>query len=325
MENNYTKYDSLDFSQDDFFIKWVKTKDAEASRFWENWLKENPEKTEEVKTARHLVLAIHVEEKEPSQQQIQQLWNEIDQTTKVDDNARTPIRRISTIRWISYAAAACIGLLLVFYIARPKMTVITSGHGELVAYFMPDSSLVELNAASVLKFKKKNWTQNRTIALEGEAFFDVRKGTAFTVSTPQGKVEVLGTSFNVFARDDDFEVACFTGKVKVSDKAETSQVLSRGKSTKISKEAQLQSPYNFNLNKEAGWRKGLFVFEAAPLKKAFDELERQFNLNIEADEAVLNKTVDIFFEKGNIDTALYKICYPLGLEWEREGDVVLIR
>jgi transmembrane sensor len=42
-----------------------------------------------------------------------------------------------------------------------------------------------------------DWSKERTLSLEGEAFFEVQKGSKFSVVTSDGIVEVLGTSFDV--------------------------------------------------------------------------------------------------------------------------------
>jgi len=57
----------------------------------------------------------------------------------------------------------------------------------------------------------------RIIHLEGEATFKVLKGNSFTVLTPFGKVEVLGTVFTVKAANGLLNVQCSEGKVRVSD------------------------------------------------------------------------------------------------------------
>ena len=74
-----------------------------------------------------------------------------------------------------------------------------------------------LNSKSTITFNKHNWDTNRTLELNGEAFFDVEKGNTFTVKTSQGNVSVLGTEFNVNASVDFFRVSCYEGKVKVSE------------------------------------------------------------------------------------------------------------
>ncbi|MBQ0740845.1 FecR domain-containing protein, partial [Aquimarina celericrescens] len=81
---------------------------------------------------------------------------------------------------------------------------------------LPDGSFVDLNAGSELTHQRFFWSQNREITLQGEGYFKVTSGTNFTVTTSLGKIEVLGTQFNIKEREKLFEVNCYEGRVKVS-------------------------------------------------------------------------------------------------------------
>ena len=63
------------------------------------------------------------------------------------------------------------------------------------------------NDHSISPTQKYFNTDHRSLTLSGEAYFDVQKGNKpFTISTNQGQVTVLGTSFNVRSRADGFEI-----------------------------------------------------------------------------------------------------------------------
>lgn len=85
---------------------------------------------------------------------------------------------------------------------------------------LPDGSLAFLNSSSKISFKED---MPRTIYLEGEAFFEVKKDKKypFTVETlDQVKVEALGTSFNVksYPNSRYTETTLLKGKVAVTSK-----------------------------------------------------------------------------------------------------------
>jgi ferric-dicitrate binding protein FerR (iron transport regulator) len=85
---------------------------------------------------------------------------------------------------------------------------------------LPDGSRVKLNANSELSLAK-DWEigENRKVYLTGEAFFEVKKipetGAKFSVICKGINIEVLGTSFNVFSRDEETEVYLEEGQVKL--------------------------------------------------------------------------------------------------------------
>jgi ferric-dicitrate binding protein FerR (iron transport regulator) len=106
-------------------------------------------------------------------------------------------------------------------IARDRLLSFAAHHhaaanGEMYAFSLPDQSQVLLNAGSQASFKSWDWSSNRAVSLQGEAYFKVAKGQKFTVETNLGSVTVLGTQFNVKARDNRFEVTCYEGKVQRS-------------------------------------------------------------------------------------------------------------
>ena len=81
---------------------------------------------------------------------------------------------------------------------------------------LPDNSIVTLRGGSELSYAPYWWFADRSLQFEGEAFFDVEKGSSFTVQSDNGVTQVLGTSFSIYANDENYEVFCKTGKVKSS-------------------------------------------------------------------------------------------------------------
>jgi ferric-dicitrate binding protein FerR (iron transport regulator) len=67
-----------------------------------------------------------------------------------------------------------------FYLLQPTNA---AGNGEMYAFSLPDQSQVLLNAGSQASFKSWDWSSNRAVSLQGEAYFKVAKGQKFTVET----------------------------------------------------------------------------------------------------------------------------------------------
>lgn len=320
MNQNYETYEALDFAQDDSFIRWVKKEDDAARQFWENWRDEHPEKAGELEAARRLVLALRVDEEEPAGQQIDGLWAKIDQATREKpkkQGKRIPIRLI-----LQYAAAACIGLLVFLTIFDPHERI-SSGNRQVLAT-LPDGSSVNLNRQSSITFKRRGWTGNRTVQLEGEGFFSVRKGAPFTVNTLKGQVKVLGTSFNVKAGEEAFEVKCLSGRVSVAHGAST-QVLSARQSTRLQTDGSLSPPEEETRPAIAGWRDVEIVMDSARLREVFEELERQFGVEVISRIADDERLVNAFFRNSNLDSALYNINYAVSnISFEERGDTIIV-
>jgi len=178
-----------------------------------------------------------------------------------------------------------------------------------------------MNKDSEISYSMDNWSENRNVTLKGEAFFEVMKGSKFTVSTSQGDVAVLGTSFNIFNRDSFFEVNCYTGKVEVTH-AEDEVVLTPGKETKLLNDALLR-PTDFNAS-APDWRLNQFAFQDVPLVRVIEELEVEFGVTI-INESEINDEIQFTGEIINLKSALDQICPPYSLTYDIKDDVVILK
>lgn len=83
---------------------------------------------------------------------------------------------------------------------------VTTNPGVVTTVTLPDSSKVTLNSGSCLRYPSEFRDDDRTVYLDGEAYFDVSKDARhpFVVKTHNNTEEiVLGTHFNVEAYESD--------------------------------------------------------------------------------------------------------------------------
>ena len=174
-------------------------------------------------------------------------------------------RRFFLSNWARVGVAAAI-LLLVgwFFYPTEKMMTYAIGQGQKVNATLPDGSTFTLNAESKLTYSRKKWENKRTLNLEGEAFFEVKKGSTFKVITPNGDVQVLGTKFNVRSRKNSFDVQCQSGKVDViSTKGKILQELTPGDVVRII-DNKIVDTWTINVAKKPSWIDGVFRFKKVP-------------------------------------------------------------
>lgn len=323
---DYIHYTIIDFAQEESFLRWVKYADPEATAFWTDWLAAHPERRSDLEAARQLVLGLKVQEIDPTPAGVDALWDRIATSLTHTPPEAAPIRRLPmrTYRWLAYAAA--IGALVIVSLAAiPFSQTFQTGTGEQQRITLRDGSQVMLNAASSVTYRATLlWPRRRNVRMTGEAFFEVKKGNPFMVSSPSGKTEVLGTSFNIKDRDGLFAVDCLTGKVRVSS-ARSAVILTPGLSTARRNQFPLQDPFPRDTTETATWRSGKFYFREATLGEVLAELGRQYQVDIQTTPEILRRTTTTYFETGNLDSALYKVCWPMQLEAERQGKTVLIR
>jgi ferric-dicitrate binding protein FerR (iron transport regulator) len=159
------------------------------------------------------------------------------------------------------------------------------------------------------KFNKK-----RSLSLNGRAFFEVKKGSKFTVITDNGTVEVLGTSFSVLSRENIFEVICKTGKVSVSTKDNADiQIITPSEKVILTNNKLVKSNAN---NESLAWKDGNYYFDNASLLEVIKELENQFKIKIKTDEKNLSLRYTGFFNTDNLGKALHSVTWPLNLKYE---------
>ena len=128
------------------------------------------------------------------------------------------LRQLAT--YTKYAAAVIIFLglgMLLQYLAGPKNstvytyladTQIEVPKGQMSSVILPDGTKVQLNSGSKLVYASGFNSGERTVNLEGEAFFNVAKDKkhSFIIKTKSLDFKVYGTSFNVQAYPEDSEI-----------------------------------------------------------------------------------------------------------------------
>jgi ferric-dicitrate binding protein FerR (iron transport regulator) len=325
MEDKYIHYEALDFAQDDDFIHWVKQTDKANPVFWDSWQQAHPEKLALIQEAKYFVTSIVVRDIEPSEEQVENIWQKI--------NTATPTHqpKVRSLQWLRYVAAAAslagLGWLLFTWVMLQETTVLAN-RGEKVRHILPDGSTITLNAESSINYRHNQWSKIRTIELEGEAFFEVIKGKPFNVLTPKGTVEVLGTTFNVEARDTRLEVACYTGKVKVViEKITDTFTLLPFKKVRFEEVGLSADTTSFDAKDTLNWRNGIFDFQEENVGRIIAALERQYNVNIDYPERIVDDSALSFFfdTKNPIDSALNLFGTLKGLSWRRNGEMIVFK
>ena len=203
---------------------------------------------------------------------------------------------------------------------------ISTSAGQHLTLNLPDSSWIELNAQSAVSYHPYWFSFARTITLDGEAFFRVVKGNRFKVVSKRGETTVLGTTFNIYSRDNEYNVTCFTGKVSVVSAGKSERVLlNPNEQAFINKDGFLRFTQEVNSQEVKSWRDNMFIFTGASIVSVLQEIERQYNIKI-IFKADSNLTYTGNFSKTLSQKAVLDlVCTSLGLKFEaRSGSEFLI-
>lgn len=254
----------------------------------------------------------------PYERSKEDVWGQLEAKIDLDESPRES-RRIPVYR--KYGIAAAILLLLgLSAVVRFYTKTIDNPSGRHLTYTLPDGSVVELNARSNLSYKPFWWRFSREVNFEGEGFFKVEKGKRFAVKSKLAKTVVLGTSFNIYAREDKYEVVCLTGKVKVVSKNDHEAVLTPGYEAKLALDGKVIIYKSENTENTIAWMDNKFFFTAIPLPRVFEEIERQYNVEIVIPDGLNYSYTGYFTRDKSIEEVLEFVCKPFGLKFVQNSD-----
>lgn len=323
--DKYLQFNHLELSEDPSFIRWAKGSESTDDLDWDGWLANHPEMNETVQKAKSLVMSMVFVTEEAPIQTADAVWNRISTSINTSEKVSDPIqRRGLLVRMIPYVAAAAVALLLfIFQFGDGYNTTIRVPLAKVDNIELPDGSKVTVNAQSTVKYNTESWNEDRRVLLQGEAFFDVKKGSKFIVETGAGSIEVLGTSFNVYERKDMLSVQCETGRVMVRADGKQTILTPQQAVTVVDGFHDFKERVN-ETNKRSTWRSGLFVYESRPLGEVAAELERQFDVRIQLDNEMKARLYNGSFMRSDLNDALTEVFYPLNLQFSINGKTVVI-
>ncbi|WP_236676243.1 FecR domain-containing protein [Chryseolinea lacunae] len=329
----YTNFSVNDFVTDDYFHYWVAHPgDHSAHVFWEAWLKQHPEKREDVEEARAILESIRFSNHTLSTEDLAQLWDRV----RHIDTAREQGRSLMApaYRWYGVAAAV-ITLLMVtavyFMTGTKPWKEYTTAYGETKTVVLPDNSKVILNANSSLRILN-NWTEKpeREIWLEGEAFFSVvhtKDHKPFKVMTSDGvSVEVLGTTFNVYKRTLKTTVILNSGQIRLNlplEKTREKILMKPGdmvefKGSKYKKEEVDPRLYT-------AWTQNKIMLNHTSLGEMVRMLTDNYGLDVKVtDTTLLEQTVSGSMPLGDDDVLLQQMAKAFQLKITRNGQTISI-
>ena len=200
-------------------------------------------------------------------------------------NPGARIRRIGRL-----TAAACILLLVAaswlllkdHHTPASGVLLATSGN-EKKKMVLPDSTVVWLNYHSSLQYDSRNYNvHDRTLELEGEAFFDVSKspGKPFRIRTHSLTVDVLGTSFSIAARPAiPQQVSVATGRVRITGDHLDEQ-LTANEQLLLDPLTKTFTRQGVSTEEAAGIRNDQLVFDKDDLQSIAVKLQRWYDKKI---------------------------------------------
>ncbi len=366
MNNEYHTIEDLLF--DKSFRDWILNR-TDANNFWEQWTKNNPEKSDIINYAKAILYTISVRNTEITEEEIEYEINKVisemdmdmvdDETMEVNATGLliTKYKKSICIAVLTIAILLGTGYLMVEYNYKIKSSqnakqiskegiinfasVIRNNETDTnETVLLPDGSQVILSPKSKLVYGKNNFSANRQVSLQGEAFFDVHRDPAhpFTVYTKSMVTKVLGTSFLVkeFNNDQTASIVVKTGRVSVfKEKNYTEYDPSSNQLTGIILTPNQQLTYtiaNNELTKSIIEKpvilpksRPVFNFRIRPVNDIFESLEEAYGINIIYDtEMVTDQTLSVSFGEEDFYQKLTIVCKAINASYEIVDGTVVI-
>ncbi len=223
-----------------------------------------------------------------------------------------------------YLAAAVILIVLgTGYLLTPRMYFVS--YGEMAEIELNDGSTIEMNSGTQIRHNRLFGRTNRTLHLDGEAYFTIRSGDEpFIINANGSTVEVTGTRLNIrsWSSDPGSETSVTVTEGEVYFYPEKSPdrrvVLSPGKMSSWNNNMiEPADPVSVSADRVLGWRSNLLHFDEKPLAVILNELERRFDVRIEleAQEMRYETLTTYYTEPRNLETVLNDISLVKGLRY----------
>ncbi|HMI61587.1 MAG TPA: FecR domain-containing protein [Puia sp.] len=209
---------------------------------------------------------------------------------------------------------------------KTSFNKISTPRGGKFQLVLSDGSKVWLNAASSLTYPTTFSGKERSVQLQGEAYFEIAPNAAkpFKVYHEGLQIEVLGTSFNVMAYKDEQTVktTLLEGRVRVHNGDQSVQ-LSPGQQA----QSNDQEPFSIataDLEEVVAWKNGLFRFNESTIEEVMRQISRWYDVDV-----VYGSTIpkDLFrgeiYRNVNV-SAVLKVLEVSGVHFRVEGKKIFV-
>lgn len=182
--------------------------------------------------------------------------------------------------------------------------------GETARVILPDGTLVILNSMSKMKYPSRFSLGERTVELDGEAYFNVSedKSKPFSIDLEILDVTVLGTKFNVKAYDrEPIRVTLEEGSVRLRDNRSLALVLKPGDHAEYDrKSGNCRITRPLDMEPVTAWKSSRQSFSMTPLNEVLKTLERIYGIHFTVkDSSILNDRYTLSFaNKCDLETVL---------------------
>jgi transmembrane sensor len=171
-----------------------------------------------------------------------------------------------------------------------RYNTLATPKGAKYELILPDGSHVWLNALSSIRYPEAFSTSQRSVEVQGEAYFEVahqktsdgKSRVPFVVYAGDEQIEVLGTHFNVhYYKGDPMQLTTLLeGAVKVSSHGKSVSLLPGEAAGTENNAQQIQKFTSVNTGLAVAWKNGEFQFEEASVPEILNQVARWYDVEV---------------------------------------------
>lgn len=206
-------------------------------------------------------------------------------------------------------------------------------YGKRIELVLSDGSHVWLNSGSKFSYPSKFETKSREVYLLGEAFLEIAKNVncPFFVNTPDIKISVTGTKFNVSSYNDDafVKTVLVEGSVHVQQNKlfAKSITLSPGEKAVFIKDNRNIFKAKADTDESISWIYGYLIFNKEPVSEVLKKLGRYYNRSILVSDDIIGVTFSGKLDlKDNMDEVISDLAFASSLKIiKKNGDTYYVK
>ena len=214
----------------------------------------------------------------------------------------------------------------------PELINKTTPKGRKFRMTLDDGSFVHMNSASKITYPNKFNNNIRDIEILGEVYFDISRDELrpFNIKVKDYTVQVLGTSFNVQAYEDeeDFSVTVESGSVRIilDEHGKNEFVLEKNQKLLFNPTTNLTEVVDVISSEDLSWRAGTLKFDSTPMSKVEKILERWYGVEIEVVGSTLRKTsINGVHKNKNLKSVLEALSYATRSSYIIKDNSIIIK
>lgn len=233
--------------------------------------------------------------------------------------------------WIISTSVAVVILLVVSTLfllnnnsVSEQFNTIIVPPGQRINLILSDNTNLWLNANTTFRYPTEFAKENRTVFLNGEAYFEVTKNEKkpFIVKTGHGDIHVTGTTFNVeaYSKFNSFETSLFEGGVDIcKNESKLITLLPNQKSILVDNKLLVSKITDCD---QYLWRDGLIAFKSKELEEILLTLEKYFDVDIQilTDKLPQHTYTGKFRQSDGVDYALRVLQRSIQFKYERDEE-----